>query len=283
MDAVAQSAGTLAVARVGLRTGGTAFAISDRLALTAFHVVGDRATGTVRHQEVPLVFSGGSVVARVDAGSDPVGDAALLHLSEALPSGSVPVVLTNDVHRERWFSRGFPVEDPTSAGRTVDGNIVDPDQRQPQSNASVIALYCQQAAAGSPQQLAGFSGAPVLIDEPPIAVGLIRWNPINPSQPGIAAGGTVYACPVRSIFARWPELRALAGLPKQSPASDREAVHLNRLIAQYEKNISLTEEQLSRYAISERPLHLVNQLEDIRNELRILHERLGRGPGQQVT
>jgi hypothetical protein len=283
VDAVAQSAGNLAVARVGLRNGGTAFAISDRLALTAFHVVGDRATGIVRDQDVPLTFIGGSVTASVDANSDPIDDAALLHLSEALPPGSVPIVLTDEVRREHWFSRGFPVDDSAAAGRTVDGNIVDPDQRQPQSGTSVIALYCQQAAAGSPQQLAGFSGAPVLIDGPPMAAGLIRWNPVNPSQPGIAAGGTVYACPVRSIFARWPELRALAGTPQKPPASGGEAEHLNRLISQYERNLHATEEQISRYAVSERPLHLINQLEDIRNELQILHERLGRSPGQQVT
>jgi len=283
MDAVAHSAGALAVARVGLRTGGTAFAISDRLALTAFHVVGDRTTGTVRHQDVQLVFSGGNVVASVDARSDPVGDAALLHLDEPLPSGSVPIVLTDEVRRERWFSPGFPVNDPTAAGRTVDGNIVDPDQRHPQSGTTVIALYCQQAAAGSPQQLAGFSGAPVLIAEPQAAVGLIRWNPINPSQPGVAAGGTVYACPVRSILAQWPELRGLAGTPGEPPAGLGEAEHLKRLISQYERNLRATEEQISRYALSERPLHLINQLEDIGNELTILYERLGKDFGRQVT
>src|SRR5260221_14651337 len=119
MDAVEQPTGPLAVARVGLRTGGTAFAISDRLALTAFHVVGDRATGTVKHPDLQLVFSGGSVAATVDARSDPVGDAALLHLDEALPSGAVPIVLTNEVRRGLWFSRGFPVDDPTAAGTTV--------------------------------------------------------------------------------------------------------------------------------------------------------------------
>ncbi len=283
MDAVEQPTGPLAVARVGLRTGGTAFAISDRLALTAFHVVGDRATGTVKHPDLQLVFSGGSVAATVDARSDPVGDAALLHLDEALPSGAVPIVLTNEVRRGLWFSRGFPVDDPTAAGLTVDGNVVDPDQRQPQSGASVIALYCQQAAAGSPQQLIGFSGAPVLIAEPASAIGLIRWNPTTPTQPGIAAGGTVYACPVGSIIARWPELRSLIYAPVGLPADVEEAAHLNRLISQYEKNLRATETQVSQYAHGERPLHLINQLEGIKNELRVLRERLGAASGRQVT
>ncbi len=284
MDAVAGPTEALAVARIGLRTGGTAFAISDRLALTAFHVVGDRTTGTVMHPDMRLIFSGGSVTASVDARSDPVGDAALLHLDEALPSGSVPVMLTSEVRREeRWFSRGFPVDDPTATGLTVDGNVVDPDQRQPQSGTSVIALYCQQAAAGSPQQLIGFSGAPVLIGEPTSAVGLIRWNPTNPSHPGIATGGTVYACPVRSILARWPELSGLVRAARDFPADAEEAEHLKRLISQYERNLRATELQLAQYAMGEQPLRLINQLEDIKSELRILRERLGPASGQQVT
>jgi hypothetical protein len=283
MDAVAQTIEALAVARVDLRTGGTAFAVSDRLALTAFHVVGDRVTGTVTHPRVQLVFSGGSVAATVDARSNPVDDAALLHLDEPLPPGSAPIMLTSEVGREPWFARGFPVDDLTATGLTVDGNVVDPDQRQPQSGASVIALYCQQAAAGSPQRLIGFSGAPVLIGEPTSAVGLIRWNPTNPSQPGIAAGGTVYACPVRSILARWPELRDLAQGARKAPPDAEQAEHLKRLISQYERNLRITEMQLSEYAPSEQPLRLINQLDGIKNDLRILRERLGPASGQQVT
>lgn len=78
MDAVANPVGALAVARVDVRTGGTAFAVSDRLGLTAFHVVGNRAAGTLTHPEVRLVFTGGSVAASVDPLSDPCDDVALL-------------------------------------------------------------------------------------------------------------------------------------------------------------------------------------------------------------
>jgi hypothetical protein len=222
------------------------------------------------------------VAASVDARSDPVDDAALLHLHQALPAGSVPITLTSAVRRERWFSRGFPLDDPTATGRTVDGNVVDPDQRQPQSGASVIALYCQQAAAGSPQQLLGFSGAPVLTGEPACAIGLIRWNPTNPSQPTIAAGGTVYACPARSILIRWPELRDSARTAGVDPLDAREAEHLKLMITQYERNLRITEMQLSQYEPSEQPLHLINQRDNIKNELGILRERLGRAARQQV-
>ena len=271
------------MARVDLPTGGTAFAVSDRLALTAFHVVGDRATGTLTHPDVRLVFSGGSMAASVDPRSDPLDDAALLHLNGVLPPGSAPIRLTGEVRREPWFSRGFPMDDPTATGRTVDGNVVDPDQRQPHSGASVIALYCQQAAAGSPQQLIGFSGAPVLIGEPASAVGLIRWNPTNPSQPGIAAGGTVYACPVHSILTRWPELRELVWAAKAVSRDTEEVEHLQRLISQYERSLRTTEMQLSQYGPSEQPLRLINQLDSIKRELRMLRERLDPHRREQVT
>ena len=274
MDEVRNPGKLLAVARVDVQTGGTAFAVSDRLGLTAFHVVGDRTAGTLTHPNIRLVFNGGNVSASVDARSDPRDDVALLRFNEVLPTGLSPVTLTSEVRREQWFSRGFPLDDPTATGRTVDGNVVDPDQRQPHSGVSVIALYCQQAAAGSPQQLIGFSGAPVLTGEPASAVGLIRWNPINPSQPGVAAGGTVYACPVRNILTRWPELHDLALAEKENLPDTEDVEHLQRLISQYMRNLRTTEMQLSQYGPGEQPLRLLNQLDSINSELRILRERL---------
>lgn len=274
VDAVTKPARALAIARVGLGTGGTAFAISDDLALTAFHVVGDRRTGIIKQSEPQLVFNDGTVTATVDPRTAPAADAALLHLREPIPSGYVPVALVSEIFGDRWFSRGFPTNDPTATGVTIDGNVVDPDQRQPQSGASVIALYCQQAAAGSPQQLIGFSGAPVIMASQSGAVGLIRWNPTNPNMPGFAAGGTVYACPVRSICARWPELRDFVGAVKSAPDDAKESGHLERLISQQERNLRITEMQASKYAPAELPLHLANQIEDIKNELSSLRKRL---------
>jgi hypothetical protein len=283
MDAVARPAAELAVARVELPGGGTAFAISNRHALTAFHVIGDRIARTIRHRDLELDFGGGSVAARVDDLSDPLGDVALLHLAGDLPPRAAPAALTDCVGHEPWFARGFPMTATAAESMTVDGTVVDPDQRQPLSGASVIALYCRQAAAGSPQQLNGFSGAPVLVGSPPAAAGLIRWNPTSPDQPGTAVGGTVYACPVRTILARWPELRSLAKDRAVSPADAPEVAHLRRLIAQQEHNLRVTEAQASQYAAAERPLHLLNQLDGINSELEKLRGRLsaaGRHPGR---
>jgi hypothetical protein len=278
----------LAVARVAAPGGGTAFAVTRTAALTAFHVIGDRHAGVVRQQRVELVFGGTVVAADVDARSDPVADAALLSLRDDLPPGNVPIPLALGAARgERWYSLGFPAGDPGAAKRTVDGTVVDPWQSQPRTGASVIALYCQQAAAGSPQRLPGFSGAPVLVGEPLRAVGLIRWNPVSPDQPGIAEGGTVYACPARSVLARWPELGPSPTPLAQPPVSAGDAEHLTRLIAQYERNRRATELQISQYGPGEVPLRLVNQLVGINDELRALRARLdassrsgdGRVPG----
>lgn len=276
MDAIAGlPIGTLAIAHVDAPTGGTAFAISSRLALTAFHVLGDRVTGIVRDQDVRLSFGGWKVMAHVDPRTAHDADAALLHLESPLPAGIVPIVLTDQVPQGRWLARGFPRGDPSFTARSVDGTIVDANQRHPETGASVIALYCQQAAAGSPQPLAGFSGAPVLAGQPERAIGLIRWNPTNPSQPGTAQGGTVYACPVRSVLAQWHELRDLAQASVEASRDTAEVAHLKNLISQYERNLHATEMQISQYGPSERPLHLINQLASINDELRTLRERLG--------
>jgi hypothetical protein len=282
VDAVAAPGKPLAVAHVtGL--GGTAFAISTGLALTAFHVIGDRRVGDIRHQDVRLQFGDLSMTAHVDPRSAPEADAALLHLSDPLPPGITPIVLSSGVRQGRWSSLGFPADDPSGAGRTIDGNIVDPDQRQPQTGAPVIALYCQQAAAGSPQPLAGFSGAPVLVGPSPRAIGLIRWNPSNPARYGVAEGGTVYACPVRSILARWPELRDLTEKSADLFEGAAEIEHVRQLILRWERNLRTTEIQASQYGSSELPLRLVNQLDNIHNEIRILRERLASIPGTGVA
>jgi hypothetical protein len=194
----------LAIARVATAGGsGTAFAVSAETALTAFHVVGDRTTGAVTHPRVMLVFREGKVPATVVAG-ETAGDVALLHLTGPMPPGCDPVALTDELARGEWHTRGFPV---AGAGEvSVDGTIVDPDACLPGTEVPAVQLFCRQAAAESPQVLKGFSGAPVLVGEPPRAVGVVRWNPTEPDKPRVAVGGSVYACPAAVAVARWPEL-----------------------------------------------------------------------------
>lgn len=60
-------------------------------------------------------------------------------------------------------------------------------------------------------------------------VGLIRWNPESPDDPGIALGGIVYGCPITSVIDAKPDLAQCAigqvdGLTsgRRVPSVDRE-------------------------------------------------------------
>jgi len=72
-----------------------------------------------------------------------------------------------------------------------------------------------------------------------------------------------------------PQVWKVPARNEEVPPEAEEAGHIERLISQYERNLRTTEMQLSQYAPSEQPLHLINQVEGIKNELRILRERLG--------
>jgi hypothetical protein len=90
---------TLAVGRLeDARTGkplGTAFAVSARLALTAFHCVGDRESGDLRVRRVRCQWAEGASSASVND-ADPAADVALLRLDRELPSALDPVPLAGE-------------------------------------------------------------------------------------------------------------------------------------------------------------------------------------------
>ena len=77
------------------------------------------------------------------------------------------------------------------------------------------------------------------------------------------------------MLARWPELADSAQASAEGSRDTAEAAHLQKLISQYERSLRTTEMQLSQYGPSERPLHLINQLASIKDELQALGERLG--------
>jgi hypothetical protein len=200
-------------------TGATAFAVSEHYALTAFHCVGNRKTGVLAARDWEIRFSGGEKSSAVVADRSIPEDVALLRLTSGLPPGRAPLRLAHagpELTLRRFRAKGFPRERPFPAdAETVTGTIADP-LGTAFDGIPAIHLYSDQAAAGFP--LGGLSGAPVMI-EPGLyeshpgsgsdtAVGLIRWNPPNPSTPGTAFGGIVYATPVSVAEQRWPELRS---------------------------------------------------------------------------
>ena len=186
---------------------GTAFAVSPQLALTAFHVIGNRLQGEARDGPFELHFPGGhSCEAKFQDGDSRL-DFALLSMMSRLPEDLQPIGLTGEAHEADGFvSRGFPplqnVDTLTIAGtvRNPQGTIFN--------GVPAIQLFSHEAAAEMP--LGGMSGAPVLVGSSgkQAAIGLIRWNPTRPNDPTLSLGGTLFACPMEAIADRKPELRA---------------------------------------------------------------------------
>src|SRR5262249_39712848 len=154
-------------------------AVSPRLALTAFHCIGELDTGVIRSQRVWLWFRSGMVEATVEGG-DPGADYAVLRLLAALPPQEQPIRLVADCQpHERWYSVGVPAAVADVDGYAVSGTVTFPDARI-LHGAAAIQLHCEQSAARLPLQ--GVSGAPVLVGFPALAAGLIRWNPESDTE-----------------------------------------------------------------------------------------------------
>jgi hypothetical protein len=184
-------------------SGGTAFAVSRLLALTAFHVVGDRKTGKLFEEHVNLQFDGFMVQADV-CGQDSEADVAVLRLQENLPPDLEPAALTMRAEPgESWSSPAFPVA--LAGPVSLRGTITAVEGRLPGTDVPAIQLQCDQSAAGNPLSLTGASGGAILLDGSS-AAGIIRWNPTHPDRPGEAVGGILYACPVAAAVRCCPEL-----------------------------------------------------------------------------
>jgi hypothetical protein len=171
---------------------GTAFAVSPIHALTAFHCVGD-IEGRIAHQNVQLEFSSARRVSASLQAGDHLADYALLRMGDGLPGDVQPIPLVaRTTSGEPFVCGGYP-----SNIKGPDILYVGGEVRWPESSifggVNAIQLYCPEAAANAP--LGGFSGAPVLVKNARAAVGLVRWNPPQPTSPQIGLGGMVFCCP----------------------------------------------------------------------------------------
>lgn len=188
---------------------GTVFAVSGRLALTAFHCVGDRDSGVLRTARVICQWASGTSSASVDD-ADPAADVALLRLDRELPSTLDPIHLAGETSAHAQFEApGYPAEIPGVSPFTISGEIVSPEVTL--HGVRVLQLRCRESAAELP--LGGMSGAPVLAGQPLRAVGILRWNQPRREQPDLAVGGTAFAAPSSAVLDRWPQLGP-------SPAAD---------------------------------------------------------------
>jgi len=216
-----------AVARIDVRDGnggqahGTGVLVTERLVLTALHVVGNR-------QADPPTFydDGGEVVLKFPSHQtrgrvvrDQVSFSAVLDFAlvecEHPPRGIRPLPL-RDVAAAGpdalWNSFGFPLAAAqTGGGIVVEGNISD--ARGEYQGAEALQLYSQQAAAGDGAPVPGLSGGPVIVDG--AVVGVLRSSLMADGGRNVA--GTLFACPVRAIAERCgillPPLEIYPGLP----------------------------------------------------------------------
>ncbi|MET4455580.1 serine protease [Bradyrhizobium sp. RT3b] len=228
----------LAKHRNGTEVAGTAFLVTERHLLTAFHVIGDR----IASQEAPTFYNGltisfaeptlqnleGSIV---EGCFDPISDWALIELSapvsgvRPLPLGTISNGEIEECRRlgkplafESW---GYPaIARMTGSGLTIEGRIQDQHARY--QEAWAYQLYSENAAAAVGDPLNGLSGAPCLVDG--AAVGIIRSNLVAPNRSGSfaevhIAGGILYACPIaaptiQEYCAKYlPILDPVRGLP----------------------------------------------------------------------
>jgi SAM-dependent methyltransferase len=198
---------------------GTVFAVAGRLALTAFHCVGERRTGKVRSPRVACEWAGHISLACVEEG-DPSHDIALLYLDKQLPPALEPVVLTREVSEHTQFiAQGRPVEVPDVTLFTVSGEVLSLNGER--EGVRVMQLACREAAAEL--ALGGMSGAPVLVGQIRRAAGVVTWNPPRRDRPELGAGGAVFATPSSVVLDRWPQLE---------PAYAADAADLKRLLLQ---------------------------------------------------
>src|ERR1700677_14781 len=181
---------------------GTVFAVSGRLALTAFHCVGDVGSGEILFRRLHCKWPRGISSAVVED-TDQEHDIALLRLEAELPPDLDPVRLAAEVTEHTQFAApGNPIEIGGVSQFAVSGEITWLEVAL--SGASVIQLASRESAAEL--SLHDMSGAPVLVGKPPTAVGVIRWNPPRADRPELAAGAAVFATPSTVILRHWPQL-----------------------------------------------------------------------------
>ena len=183
------------------RSRGTGFLVTERLVLTALHVVADRqqsqAVGLAQLPgEIEVSFPSHSTTARVVDGCwDAEADWALLSLAE--PPGALPLPLAEGLSGD-WETFGFPDANPRD-GMVQSGTLEDQDARL--DGVPALQLLSRQAAAGQGAPVSGLSGAPVLIDG--AVVGLLRFALMEHQK---TVAGTLYACPISSILEKAGDL-----------------------------------------------------------------------------
>jgi hypothetical protein len=191
-----------AIARIDFRTAdgslsrGTGFLVTDRLVLTARHVVADG--NELVKGPLTLQFPARSVKASVvEACTDVESDWALLECEEALDTP--PLKLANlEEDGVQWTTFGFPKEmGPLGLAHGGTVRNVAASVSATQAYPS-IQLFSDEAAAGAGAQVRGLSGAPCIVNDR--VVGILR-QALHGAD-GESVAGALFATPISAVRAR---------------------------------------------------------------------------------
>ena len=258
--------GIVCILSTGGQPIGTGFVVAEEgLVATCAHVV--EGTGAGPGAEVTVRFYRGDQERRAEVvtawwrASD-AKDVAILRLRGPLPAGARPLSLgcaaETTGHSVRTF--GFPalgtLEGLWGKGEVV-GLVTD-------SGRSLLQLRSSEITAG-------FSGGPVWDEESGQVIGMAT-SITNPDQSGRLVE-TAFATPAEVLQQVCPNLslRATSAAPRAVPGDHEK---LERALKMARRALAILEEQAAGYTILTIPAHLAIQLEDKRNEVAELEDRL---------
>ncbi len=211
---------------------GTGSLVSDRLVLSALHVVCNRQTSppTPYRGTIRLTFPGHTSEAVIhQGGSDAQSDWVLLECAEPPRVRPIPLGELNE-SGGAFETFGFPEIQPID-GMVQRGTVENHDAEL--LGTKVLQLFSHQAAAADGAPVNGSSGSPVLVDN--ALVGVLRAALLSPQ--GMTRAGTLYACPLGAVLDRCGDLlpapdpcRGLPGL-RRRPLPAHAFTYLNRFTA----------------------------------------------------
>lgn len=195
-------------------TRGTAFIISDTLALTACHVLEALVKGTAPPSTatVELRFTDHRTEPCRPIAWDEQADWLLLQRLEPAPRPALRLMVLEQGQPD-WRSAGFPEAKPD--GLAVGGRVTT--WQVAWEDIEVIQLLCTEALAGN-LKVKGLSGAPCIVGNAGMVgvVGLLRKS-LFEDFTEFNAGGTVFACSTQQIL-RGLQTRGIAAPPPLQPA-----------------------------------------------------------------
>jgi TolB-like protein len=203
-----------AIARIDVMDGersvsrGTGFLVTERLVLTALHVVANRRSEALEPYpgEIVLEFPGHRTKARIyETFFDRQSDWVLLRCSDPPSAKPIPLAYLDDSQKD-WTTFGFPDANPRD-GMVQTGTVEN--THGDLEGVSAFQLFSKQAAAGDGAPVKGLSGAPVIVQD--AVVGVLRFALM---KEGRTVAGTVYACPVTALLDRASDFLAVQSIEK---------------------------------------------------------------------